>query len=404
MAVLDVVALGAVLKEKYQKKKINSIGYQQGPAWAMLKKIDDFGGNTYRLATKFGRPQGRAHSLQRAEADLTPSSYEAFNLERYRDYASFGFTTEAIRAAKGDMNTMIEARSEEIDGAIENLTMNMCQELFRNGGTARARGSTVSTVTLTLTQPADTAQFEYGMTVSSSSTDGTSGSINAGTVQIVGIDRDAGTLTANVAWSTGITGFAQTDYIFQDGDFGQGLKGFLAWLPTTAPVAGTLFFGADRAKDATRLGGVRIAGNGGPIEETLIEAQARLSREKSKADACFMNPLDWAQFAKAISGKVYYDRGSRSSFDDPAISFKTIQVQGPTGPMDIMPDVSCPIGYAFMLQMNTWEFHHLGEAPGIIDDDGIVFLRQADDSYKGRVGVYGQLGCTAPGWNAVITL
>lgn len=405
MAYLDIPALGAVLKQKYNKKKVASIGYEAGPFFSMLKKIDDFGGLTLRLATKFGRPVGRSHSSQQADSDLTPSSYEAFTLERAKDYGAFGFTEEAIRASKGDMNAMIEGQSTEIEGALENLKLNMCQELFRNGGTARARGSTTSTVTNTLTQAADTAQFEYGMTVVTSTADGTSGSVKAGSVQIVGIDRDAGTITANVAWSTGIPTYAQTDYVFQAGDFGQGLKGLLAWLPTTAPVAGTLFFGADRAKDATRLGGVRISGGGGPIEETLIEAQARLSRERSRADACFMNPLDWAQFAKAISGKVYYDRGKRESFDDPSIGFDSIKVVGPTGPMDILPDVFCPKGNAFMLQMNTWEFHHLGDAPGILDSDGNVFRQvPGTDFFKGLVCYYGQLGCTAPGYNAVITL
>jgi hypothetical protein len=401
MALLDVNALGAVLKQKYSTRKVNSLGYNKRPFWAMVKKVTDFDGDTYVEAVQYGQPQGRSHDMSRADANITPSQYKRFTLTRAKDYGLFGITTEAIRAAKSDTGAMIKSLSKEIDGAVLALTRNMAQEIYRNGGAARAQGSSVSSAVLTLTKAADVAQFEYGMTVRASTADGTSGTLEAGSVQITGLDRDAGTLTANVNWTTGITGFAGTEYIFQDGDFGLGLKGLLGWLPTTAPSAGESFFGTDRSVDATRLGGVRVTGSGGPIEETLIEAHARLLREESSPDVCFMNPLDWANFAKAISSRTIYERASRPSFDDPAIDFATIRM---AGGIDIIADVNCPKGNAFMLQMDTWTFHSLGQAPGIIDEDGLTFVRNpTSDDYKGRVGYYGNLGCNAPGWNAVIT-
>lgn len=405
MAYLDINSLGPVLKQKFTKKKFNTLGYKHNTAFGLVKKETDWDGDVYRIPLAFANPQGRAHDLQRADANITPTGYRQFALTRARDFSLFGITTEAIRAAKGEPGSVIKSLSSEIEKATMSLTRNMAQELYRNGGTARANGSSVSNAVLTLTQPADCAQFEYGMTCVSSATDGTSGSVRAGSVQIVGIDRDAGTLTANVNWATGITGFAATDYIFQDGDFGAGMKGFLAWLPTTAPSQGENFFGTDRSVDATRLGGVRISGGGGPIEETLIEAAARLGREGSSADVCLMNPLDMANFIKAISGKNIYERGTRQSVDEPSVGYKSIRVMWSTGDIDIMQDVNCPKGKAFMLQMDTWVFASLGEAPGIIDEDGLTFVRNVNsDDYKGRVGYYGQLGCSAPGWNAVITL
>lgn len=400
MGILDINAIGAVLKQKYMKK-VQNLGYGAGPFYGMLRKTTDFDGENLVVATRFARPNGRSHDSSRAEANISASAYQRFTCTRARDYGAFGLSTEAIRAAKSDAGAMIRALEPEIDGAIETLTSNAAVELFRNGGAARARGSTTSTVTNTLTNASDTAQFEYGMVVRSSSTDGTSGSVNAGSVTLIGIDRDAGTLTANVAWSTGITSYAQTDYVFVDGDFGAGIKGLLAWLPTTAPTVGESFFGADRSKDATRLGGVRISGGGGPIEGTLIEAKARLKREKSNPDTVFLNPIDYAQFEKAIAGKSLYDRGSRSSTDDPTIGWKSIQM---AGGIDVIEDTNCPKGFGFMLMMETWSFRMLGKL-GIIDDgDGLTLRKAAGDTWVGNTGYFGNLVCDAPGWNAVITL
>lgn len=406
MSYLDVAALGPVLKQRYSTKKVAALGYNKRPFWGMLRKTTDFDGDNLVVACQYATPQGRSHTLSTAEADITPSAYQRFTLTRARDYAAFGITTEAIRASKGDTGAMIKGLSNEIDGSIKTITRNMAQEVYRNGGTARARGASFSTVTLTLAAAADTAQFEYGQTVKSATTDGTSGSVKAGSVQIVGIDRDAGTLTGNVNWDTGIPTFAGTDYIFGDGDFGLGMKGLLAWLPTTAPSSGESFFGADRSKDATRLGGVRISGGGGPIEETLIAAAARLAREESSPDVVFMNPLDMENLVKAVSGKSIYDRASRPSFDMPSIGYKGIKMFAPTGDLEIYADVNCPKGFMFMLQLDTWSFRGLGQAPGIIDDgDGLIMLRNSgSDDYKGRVGYYGNLVCDAPGWNAVITI
>ena len=116
-----------------------------------------------------------------------------------------------------------------------------------------------------------------------------------------------------------------------------------------------------------------------------------------------MNPLDYGNFVKALGSKVIYDRSK--SFDEPDIGFKAIQLQGPTGAIDVIGDVNCPKGLAYMLQLDTWALESLGAAPGILDDDGNRILRDATtDSYIVRVGYYANLTCTAPGWNAVITL
>lgn len=90
---------------------------------------------------------------------------------------------------------------------------------------------------------------------------------------------------------------------------------------------------------------------------------------------------------------------------NPEIGFRGILINGPRGPIKVIPDQNCPFGTAFMLQMDVWKLYSLGKAPKILDTDGLKMLRDsAADSVEVRVGYYAQLGCRAPGWNANVKL
>lgn len=87
------------------------------------------------------------------------------------------------------------------------------------------------------------------------------------------------------------------------------------------------------------------------------------------------------------------------------VGFRGIVVNGPRGPIKVIPDQNCPSGRAFMLQLDTWKLYSLGKAPKILDADGMKMLRESSaDAVELRVGFYAQLGCRAPGWSANIKL
>lgn len=414
-ATLDVTALGAVLKQKYTQRRFNLLCYRKNPFYAMVPKITDFGGKNKVIALRNSPPLGRGVNMAMAQALKASSTYSAFTVTRNSDYATATITGEAIRAAKGEENTLIEGLTKEIDGAIFTCMRSLAIAMFRNGGGARGQISSTSTVaspTITLSNLSDVTNFEVGMTVQASVDDGTAaGGLRSGGngIVITGIDRDLGTLTAAGNWSASIAAVAAGDYLFNgvsgsttNTDYANMLKGVLAWTPTTAPGA-TAFFGLARNTDVTRLGGVRVNGSGGPIEETLIETAARLVREGSSPDYVWMNPLDWSNLVKALGAKVLYERSA--PIDTPEVGFKAVMLDGPEGPIKVIADVNVPKGNAFMHQLDTWHLESLGEAPQILDFDGLTILRNpTTDDYDVRIGYYGQLTCEAPGWNAVITL
>jgi len=406
---LDTTALAAVLKTQYTQSKVNNLVYPSSPVFAAIKKKTDFVGSNKVVALQYGSPQGRGISFASGLANVSTSSYGKFTVTRIKDYAFGQVDGEAVDAAGTDAGSLLNALKKEIDNAMYTAGRNIATMLFRNGGGARGQissGSNTGTATITLANTNDVTNFEVGMVLNTSTTDGTSGAKKSGTVTLTAVNRNTGTLTASGNWTAGIATAAASDYIFQNGDFeatNSALAGLAAWVPATDPTA-TTFFGLDRSVDVTRLGGLRYTANaGGPIEETLIKCAAQLAREGAKPDMAVLNPIDFGNLVVALGNKVVYDR--LASSDEPSIGFKSVQLMGATGPIDIVPDLNCPSGAGWMLTKSTWSFETLKGAPRILNLDGNDMRASATaDSYLFRIGYYGNLICEAPGYNAYFGL
>lgn len=409
MAVLDSTALQQILKVQYTQKKVNNLCYPESPLFAKMRKTTNFGGKVEHVAFQYGSPQGRGFAFANGLTNMTASTYGGLDVTRKTDYAFAQVTGEMVDAAKEGDYALLDGLKREIDNAFYTVGRSIAASLFGNSGGARGQISATSntaTATITLADINTVVNFEVGMVLNVSATDGTSGAKRAGTVTLTGVNRDTGQLTASGNWTAGIAAAAANDYIFQNGDFEatkSGISGIAAWIPATAPTGGDNFFGLDRSVDPTRLAGIRYTANaGGPIEETLIKASARLVREGGKPDFVVMHPFDWANLVVALGSKVIIQD---SQLPDADVGFKAIKIWGAKGPMDVVCDANCPTGVFYMLTMSTWRFHTLLGAPRILNADGNQMLRDATtDSYIIRIGYYGNVICDAPGWNLYGTL
>lgn len=368
----------------------------------MIAKYEQFGGENLKLPIKFGIPQGRSASFSTAQANKTNTQLKAFLLTRNKDYSLASIDNETIEASRGNANAFLEAATLEIDGAIESITRSLAIDLYGSGSGSRGQSSTSTTgTTITLSDIEDVTNFEVGMEIVFSTADG-GGSVKSGSVTIVGVDRDAGTLEVDALTAIdGGSGAAANDYIFVEGDYDAKVKGLQGWLPATAPTSGDSFFGVDRSADATRLAGLRFDGSALPIEEALIEAASRVAREGGRPDVCFMSYSKYSELEKALGSKVQYIE--KKVKDE--IGFRGLMIHGPRGPITVVPDQNCPSDRAFMLSMQYWKLYSLGKCPKILDSDGLKMLRESNaDAVEVRVGYYAQLGCRAPGFNINIQL
>ena len=406
MSSLNLAAFDAALKQHYTNDMVENLVYSDNPFLAMVSKYAKFGGRNLPIPLIHGNPQGRSATFATAQANKSASLIKDFLLTRVSDYGLASIDNETLEASIGDANAFMEAATTEIDGCINAVARSLAISMFRSGsgeiGQVNAEPSVAASTVITLKEVSDITNFEVGQVLNiwSAESGGTQRSVDGSIVNLTvsAVDRDAGTVTFASAYDASGT-IAANDFFFVQGDRGAKLSGLAAWLPATAPTSGDSFFGVDRSVDATRLAGIRSNATGKTLEEAVVDAAARVSREGGKPDVCWMSYERFAALEKELGSKVQYVDAKL----DAEIGFRGISINGPRGVIKCMADANCPSDKAYMLTMNTWKLYSLGEAPKILNQDGNRLLREASaDAVEVRVGYYANLGCKAPGHNAVI--
>lgn len=386
---------------------LEEILYKNSPSWGMVKKWTKFTDQAKFLTWKFATGGGASSVFANAQANKGAPGLKKPLITRTREYALASIDGEMLDASAGNSEAVAEAFKVAMDDSLYNIRRSVAFQGFRNGGGARAQlaasSSGVGTTTITLVSTASMQGIERGMYLQASATDGTSGSVLAGKAFVTAVDRDAKTITTTAAWNTLIPGITDSYYLFRDGDFGNVIKGFQAWVPDAAPSPGENFFGVDRSSD-TRLHGLRYAPTSGTVEEVLVNASARCAEHGAEPDLVILHPLDMANLVNQLGSKRTIPVDAKSA-DKPSIGYRGVMLNGATGPMTVLSDPMCQRRKAWMLTQDTWEDWCLGDVPRILQRDGNETLREASaDADELRVGGYLQRVCHNPNANMNITL
>lgn len=395
---LDLTSFDGALKQHYTADRVENMVYEDNPLMAMIPKMEDFGGRNLPIPTIWGNPQNRSATFATGQAGTSTTGVDAFLLTRVKDYSFAFIDNETLEASKGDSNAFLEAATTEIDGAINTLSRSLAVDLYREGWGDRGIIGSIASSVVTLASPADVVNFEKGMSLVFSASQSAAGLRQPTGVQVIAVDRSAGQITLASTPSGVVAG----DYIFVAGDRQDSatpvrlkLSGVEAWAPQATPTS-TPFFGVDRSKDVTRLGGLRLDASGLPIEEALIEGAALVGREGGKLDHYFMNYAKYSALEKSLGSKVQYVDMKVNA----EIAFRGIVINGPRGPIKVVADQNCRNDRILGVQLNMWKLYSLGKAVRVIDTDGLQMLRQASaDGVECRYGFYGNVGCRAPGHN-----
>lgn len=409
MAVIqDMDNFEPALKSYYVPLRVKNMVYRNQTFLGLINKMEKFGGKNLPIPILFANPQGRSSVFVTAQGNKSASEVEDFVLIRKKDYALADIDNETMEASMGDKGAFMRAATTEINGALQVVTRSLGQSLFGSGsGNIGTIASGAGGASFVLSNAADVVNFEVGQTIIFAPDD-SSPSRNTGSVPdattITAVDRSTGTITADTA---SITSIANGDAVYTEGDRGHAadsgnkLTGLAGWLPG-ATVPATAFFGVDRSVDARRLGGQYHDGTSQTVEEALIDLATLIAREGGRPDTVIVNHQHYAELIKELGAKVVYTRRDVPGVN---IGFDAIKLHCPTGVVDVVADFNCPVGKAYMLQMDTWKLYSLGAAPKILQSDGNRFLRISNkDGVEVRVGYYAQMGCIAPGWNGVADL
>lgn len=411
----------AALKELYSDSKeyMKDLVYKENPFFALVPKNespDGFAGKYIPVPLEYGTPQGRSHTFADAQGNQTASSLASFFVYVISDYQLVTITNLLMEQTKSNAGAFVDAAKLQIDGGIRNITNNIAFELFGSGTASRGRIGTYSAasaaISIVLSNPQEIVNFEVGMTLVASATDG--GAVSADSAVIDEVNRATGALELTCSDASPASEWAVGGYLTVQGDLPDAgaattgsflaLSGLAAWLPVTAPGGGDNFWGVNRSADVTRLAGCRYDGSAYTIEEGMTNALAFLNREGGRPDIAIMDFASYAALVNALGAKVQYVQIKHDEVD---VAFEGIRFQSAYGVVNVLADRSCPPQRCYLLQMSTWKLRSLGKVPHILTYgmEGLEGLRVGNaDALEIRIGYYGNLICSAPGWNCVVSL
>jgi hypothetical protein len=269
-----------------------------------------------------------------------------------------------------------------------------------------------------LSNPQQVVQFEVGMTLQGSATDGgaalqnTPGTIDA--VQITAVNRGTGAITGTVVQGAPQTSWVSGTYLQVLGDIGiggsstiagmLGLSGLSAWVPSVDPPSNDNFWGVNRSADPTRLAGLRYNASSQSISEGLTNALAFGNREGAAFDIIVLDFVSYSTLINELGAKVQY---VQLEHDDVEVAFEAIHFHSAYGKIPVLADRSAQAQTAWCMTMDTWKLRTLGKAPHILTYgmEGLEGLRVGNaDALEIRIAYYGNVINSAPGYNMQVQL
>ena len=434
---VDMASFDSALKEIYKETNYNNVTMMKRPLLALLPKFKMFGGRLMPIPTQYADPQNQSASFDRAiesgaaGAGSDQIGISAFQLTRVSSYGICQIGTEVAEASEKDEMAFLTALKAAIDGTVNSLSNRLETQLFREGtGSIGSCGGGEATVTFTLSETSDVANFEVGMRIVASAgvASGASGQALIGLaagIPVTGVNRTTGGITKGPgAWNAaGEFTAAFTSpaagppavyaaHLYPVGDAAAAgdnvcVSGLGAWLPETAPAAGAgnEFFGVDRAVDS-RLYGQSFTPGAVPIEDALIDAASLSERVGGSPDLVMLHHVRMRELVKNLHNSQQYDTVNAVTHKGVVadIGFRSVNVQTGDGKIDVVSASRCPENTAWLLQKDTWLLATLGEEIVELQDlDGMKIQRVYNaDAVQARFRFRGNLANKGPIYNVRI--
>ena len=443
---LGMQEISAILKQIYDGQKLAVLYYKHNPLLAMLKKKEDFYGETYPLPTCVETPTGLANVFANAQlpnqlinggtgtgGNQGPAKFVKFMLTRASLYGVHIIDRQAMLSASNNIGAFVNGQMAQMDAMIQGVSNLLSQQLYRSGsGSIGVVATMPGSGVVTLTNPTDARLFTVGQIYLACSADPVQGATvtqRAGYGLLLRINRSTGQLVFGLAsaaapstpadptaWQVGdflaINGTSPLNGVTLAGAYEPvAVTGLQAWLGDPARITSSdVFFGVNRYPEPWRLGGGFYDGsqNGQSVEEALYDASTMLFMEGGFPTHCFVGPNAYAALQKSMAARNIFETllgGPSAGGDEVVVYFKGIAIQGAGSEFHVIADRSCPPYAAFLLTMEDCGLYSLKAAPHVVDDDGVSFLRRTDsDAFEFRLAAYCQFGCSAPGHSLMVKL
>ncbi len=365
-----------LLKDWYTGDRLKSMLFKQFPLLEKIKK-EKAAGRQYIQPVLNGANVRRSASysfVQNSITEVAPAV--AFAVPYQADYCTVAINGNTWRQSESDAGAFISAFKLVNDQAISAMRKSLALKLYRNGAgsVAQLGGSSTAATTQALTNRADAYNFEIGDITAMSLTDGgfTYTGLPASTTGavIVGITDDGTTasLVFSTALNSAITDVTNAAFVYLNSGDAQNAAntgvvcmGLLGYSPASTISLTVSFYGVVRSGDPRRLrGGFVDNTTSAPVDEQIQQGITQLIALGGMPDAVFMNPFDVLNLQKVAGAKVVRQQGGSAT-----IGFKSVLFTTASGDITVYSDPACPVGFAFVMEMDGWKLVSMGEPVGI---------------------------------------
>ena len=434
MAAANFTDWDPALKEVYDEREVKCLSYGDNVLLGLFEKKKDHGGKHFVQAFHVKGATGASASLAVAKTNNKASKFRELNLTRVSHFQRISIELQLLLATSKSEEAFVKAK-EEFDTGFEQLSNKFDQRLFRgkSGSIGQiAATSSITTDLITLTDKADSWNFEEGDMIAFSSTDGGGTLRDSGdVVEVESVDPMTGIVTiveANLG--TEIASVAVGDYIFMEGDHDACMSGLEDWLPVTdrATKLAASFFGMVRTAYPVKLGGVYLDATAlgldanGILVRLVSDVVMHGKRAKGKPDLVIC-PWDFFKDLQQIwLSKKHLFENIEASIREPMEDGSTLVLNKLYPGMmsivggvklKIIPSRHCPSSRLYCLKRDTWTIHHVGRTLPMFPLEEIEGQNlRVDDTVSGQtdlhvatwLAAYGNLGCSNPGANGVAKL
>lgn len=401
MSASNLQSVSFIYKRDYSNHKIADITTRDHVLFAKIHKEDGFGGDSFLYPVRYANPQSVGGTFSSVRSNARGSKGVQMRALRTPKFGVVTIDGEAALASKGNTKAWYDLITTETDSVLIELGSALAFDLYRDTYGLRGRVSSISSNTITLTEPSDARNFMPGMTLIGDDT-ATGASPRSGTTFVVSVDESAGTVTVDDV--TDISGLTGNDYLFRVGDPGTCMEGLGVCTPLTAPAYGVdSFRGVDRGVDPNRLAGSRLndATLNAEVALQRLAVQISMVGRTHNVDEAYLHPTHFFNAAQRLNAKVEYSGGGGTA----DYGFQNLTLHTAAGSIKVFADPDCPLNRGYVTKSGSQYIKHLGGLPHIIDLDGMPMLRQNEENgIEARVESFCNLIQDDPSANGVCAL
>jgi len=336
-----------LVREIWPEENLIEEVIEEDPILGLCKKETDWGYGIKHHPLGWGSNQGIGRTFADAKRLKTRANAAEFQVTTREMFAALSLEGKLLRTFEYTKKKalLVDPIKREGEATIDRMRRRFSQAIHDDGIGVIGRitaASDVTTATVTLTNANDLKNFEPGTPIQTSSSNSSGLTLNDSSAEAIVLSVgtfDSPTVTLSVAWNVAFPSVAAEHYIFGSGTADNAyIYGLAAFLPSHTGTPGT-FLTCDRNLNPSWLAGQNITGTNLSVYQRIKRAARYLVDYGQKPDCYFLSTRNFEKFEFEMDNKLVMHKEPAADVGKYklGVSYTGAVVQGPRGPIKVMP-------------------------------------------------------------------